>query len=55
MHNTMFAKQDAKGQFKEIGDAGRSLTADRRPNSEADCEVAHGDLGDRPRAAVKRQ
>ena len=26
--NKVFAKRDAKGQFKEIDDVGRSLTAD---------------------------
>ena len=28
--NTMFAKRNAKGQFKEMDDLGRSLSADRR-------------------------
>jgi hypothetical protein len=27
--NKMFAKRDAKGQFKEMGDVGRSLAVDR--------------------------
>ena len=53
--NKMFAKRDAKGQFKEIDDVGRSLTADRRRSAKTTVKSGHGDQGDRPRAAVKKR
>ena len=53
--NKMFAKRDAKGQFKEMDDVGRSLTADRRRSAKTTVKSGHGDQGDRPRAAVKKR
>ena len=51
----MFAKRDAKGQFKEMDDVGRSLAADRRRPAKRAVKSGHGDQGDRPRAAVKKR
>jgi hypothetical protein len=53
--NKVFAKRNPKGQFKEIDDVGRSLTADRRRSAKTTVKVGHGDQGDRPRAAVKKK
>ena len=53
--NKVFAKRDAKGQFKEIDDVGRSLTADRRRTAKTTVKSGHGDQGDRPPAAVKKR
>ena len=53
--NKMFAKRDAKGQFKEIDDVGRSLTADRRRAAKTAVKSGHADQGDRPPAAVKKR
>jgi len=53
--NKVFAKRDAKGQFKEIDDVGRSLTADRRQTAKKTVKPGHGDQGDRRRAAVKKR
>ena len=52
--NKMFAKRNAKGQFKEMDDVGRSLTADRRRTAKTVSEAGHGDKGDRPQGAKKR-
>ena len=53
--NKAFAKRDAKGQFKENDDVGRSLATDRRQKAKTTVESGHGDQGDRPRAAVKKR
>jgi hypothetical protein len=53
--NKGFAKRTAKGQFKEIDDVGRSLTADRPRAAKTTVKAGHGDQGDRPRAAVKKR
>jgi hypothetical protein len=52
--NKMFAKRDAKGQFKEMDDVGRSLAADGRRTAKTISKPGHGDQGDRPRAAKKK-
>ena len=52
--NKMFAKRDAKGQFKESDDVGRSLRGDRRRTAKTTVRSVHGRQGDRPRAAVKK-
>jgi hypothetical protein len=49
--NKMFAKRDAKGQFKEMDDVGRSLAVDRRRSAKTTVKSGQGDQGDRPRAA----
>jgi hypothetical protein len=51
----MFAKRNAKGQFKEMDDVGRSLSADRRTSAKRSVKSGHGAQGDRPRAAVKKR
>ena len=53
--NKMFAKRDAKRQFKEMDDVGRSMKADRRRTVKTTVKSGHGDQGDRPRAAVKKR
>lgn len=53
--NKVFAKRDAKEQFKEIDDVGRSLAADRRRSAKTAVKSGYGDQGDRPRAAVKKR
>ena len=52
--NKMFAKRNAKGQFKEMDDGGRLLTADRRRTAKIVSEAGHAHQGDRPRGAKKR-
>jgi hypothetical protein len=53
--NKMFAKREAKGQFKERDDVGRSLATDGRRAARTIVKSGHGDQGDRPRAAVKKR
>ena len=43
----MFAKRDARGQFKEMDDVGRSLGVDRRRKATTSVKSGHGDKGDR--------
>jgi hypothetical protein len=52
--NKMFAKRDAKGQFKEMDEVGRSLAVDRRRSAKTTVKGGHGDQGDRPRATKKK-
>jgi len=51
--NKMLAKWDAQGQFKEMDDVGRSLTAARRRTAETLSKPGHENQGDRPRTAPK--
>ena len=44
-----FVRRDAKGQFTESDDVGRSLSADRRQKAKADARPGQGDRGDRKR------
>jgi hypothetical protein len=44
---TMFAKRSTKGQFKEIDEAGKSRTADRRKKAKTKAKSGFGDRGDR--------
>ncbi len=53
--NKMFGKREAQGRFKEMDDVGRSLATDRRRTAKTTVKSGHGDQGDRPRAAVKKQ
>jgi hypothetical protein len=57
--NKSYAKRNAKGQFKEMDDVGRSLAADRRRTAKTAVKSGHGDQGDRKRsvkkAAVKKK
>ena len=52
--NKMFAKRTAKGQFKEMDDVGRSLSADRRQKAKTIAKPGHGDKGDRARGPKKK-
>jgi len=45
--NKMFARRDAKGQFREMDDVGRSLAADRRQRAATKAPRGKGDRGDR--------
>ena len=42
-----YVRRDAKGQFKESDDVGRSLAADRRQHAKARSKPGQGDRGDR--------
>jgi hypothetical protein len=54
--NKMFGKRNAKGQFKEMDDVGRSLSADRRRAAKRSVKSGFGDQGDRPkRGAAKKK
>jgi hypothetical protein len=44
-----YVRRDAKGQFKESDDVGRSLSADRRHNAKTAVKAGQGDRGDRKR------
>lgn len=51
--NKMYAKRGAKGQFKEMDDVGRSLSADRRRKAKTTAKSGHGDQGDGRRRGKK--
>ena len=42
-----YVRRDAKGQFKESDDVGRSLAADRRKHAKTKSKPGQGDRGDR--------
>ena len=42
-----YVRRDAKGQFKESDDVGRSLKADRRTAAKTRSKSGQGDRGDR--------
>ncbi len=44
-----YARRNPEGQFKEMDDVGRSLTADRRTKAKAVSKPGQGDKGDRKR------
>jgi hypothetical protein len=45
--NKMYARRDAKGQFREMDDVGRSLASDRRQKAKTRSPRGQGDRGDR--------
>lgn len=47
--NKRFVRRDAKGQFKESDDVGRSLNQDRRKKAKTAVQSGQGDRGDRTR------
>jgi hypothetical protein len=53
--NKMYAKRSASGQFKEMDDVGRSLSADRRRKAKTSVVSGQGDQGDRKRTASKKK
>ena len=48
-----FVRRDAKGQFKDVVDVGKSLAADRRSKSTTVVKPGHGDKGDVKRSSKK--
>jgi len=44
-----YVRRDAKGQFEESDDVGRSLAADRRKKAKTAVKPGQGDKGDRKR------
>ena len=42
-----YVRRDAKGQFKDVVDVGRSLAADRKRKSKTKSKPGQGDKGDR--------
>ena len=44
-----FARRDAKGQFKEQDDVGRSLSQDRKKPAKTKVKKGQGDKGDQAR------
>ena len=44
-----YVRRDAKGQFKEVDDVGRSLSADRKRKAKSTSTSGQGDKGDRKR------
>ena len=44
-----YVRRDAKGQFKESDDVGRSLAADRRSKAKTVVKKGEGDRGDQKR------
>jgi hypothetical protein len=45
-----YARRDAKGQFEESDDAGRSLSQDRKRRAKKSSKAGPGDRGDRKRS-----
>jgi hypothetical protein len=52
--NKMYGKRDAGGQFTEMDDVGRSLTADRRQHAKTTVKPGYGDQGDQAQSAAKK-
>jgi hypothetical protein len=44
-----YVRRDAKGQFKEVDDVGRSHGGDGKRKAKAATSAGHGDRGDRKR------
>lgn len=44
-----FVRRDAKGQFTESDDVGRSLSQDRKKKAKTPAKSGYGDRGDRKR------
>jgi hypothetical protein len=42
-----YVRRDAKGQFKDVVDVGKSLSADRKRKSKTKSKPGQGDKGDR--------
>jgi hypothetical protein len=45
--NRRFVRRDPEGRFKEVDDAGRSLSQDRRRKAKRSAKKGQGDRGDR--------
>ena len=44
-----YVRRDGKGQFKEVDDVGKSLSADRKRKAKSTSTSGQGDKGDRKR------
>jgi len=44
-----FVRRDSAGRFKEVEDAGRSMTQDRKRQAKNESKPGYGDRGDRKR------
>jgi hypothetical protein len=44
-----FVRRDSQGRFKEVDDAGRSISADRRRRAKRTVKSGQGDRGDQRR------
>jgi hypothetical protein len=42
-----YVRRDDQGQFKEVSDVGKSLSADRRQKAKTEVKKGDGDRGDR--------
>ena len=49
-----YVRRDAKGQFKDVVDVGRSLAADRRSTAKKTVKAGYGDQGDVKRSSSKK-
>jgi hypothetical protein len=50
-----YVRRNKRGQFNEVDDVGRSLSADRRRRAKTKAKPGEGDKGDRPRPKTKRK
>jgi hypothetical protein len=50
-----YVRRDAKGQFKDVVDVGKSLAADRRSKSKTAVKPGQGDKGDVKRSPAKKK
>ena len=50
-----FAKRTSTGRFKEMDQASRSLSSDRRKKAKKKTKSGFGDQGDRPRRRAKKR
>jgi hypothetical protein len=51
--NKRYVRRNNRGQFNEVDDVGRSLSADRRKRAKSMSNPGEGDKGDRPRSNRK--
>jgi hypothetical protein len=49
-----YAKRTARGRFKEMDDAGRSQTTDKRRKAKKTVRSGYGDQGDQPPRASRK-
>ena len=49
-----FVRRNAKGEFKDVVDVGKSLAADRRSKSKTVVKSGQGDKGDARRSPAKK-
>ncbi len=49
-----YVRRDAKGQFKDVVDVGKSLSADRKTTAKKTVKPGQGDRGDVRKPAAKK-